>query len=356
MLFVHPNTVRYRLRRVGRDHRLRTRPTRARATSLRIALRGRLARCGPARARAAEVTCRKPPRPAAQLRRRRREPRRGPRHGRGWTGARHRLPRPGRPDPRLPAPWLELPGFADRLALAVRRRRHRPGRATAPTPTPTRSGTPRSPSRCSWPAAWSSLLEPVPRTRPTAFQVGRRRRRPQRRRDHRRRGRRRASPPSRRWCFVRERGRGHGRPPRRSTPTGMTAVLGGDQDEVLAAHRPARPDPGEHQRRRPGRRRRHAGAARRARRRPAGQGPGASRCRWPAPSTPSTWPRRCRCWPGYARAIYTHDPRTRLLSNADGAVVHDGREVLAPAGHPGQQPGPLGPVHGDHARPRGHRR
>ncbi|MGL5858032.1 MAG: acyltransferase domain-containing protein [Angustibacter sp.] len=31
---------------------------------------------------------------------------------------------------------------------------------------------------------------------------------------------------------------------------------------------------------------------------------------------------------GYARAITTHDPRTRLLSNADGTVVHDGREVL----------------------------
>src|SRR5215211_6093512 len=29
-----------------------------------------------------------------------------------------------------------------------------------------------------------------------------------------------------------------------------------------------------------------------------------------------------------ARAITTHDPRTRLLSNADGQVVHSGREVL----------------------------
>ncbi|MGN6636605.1 MAG: acyltransferase domain-containing protein [Oryzihumus sp.] len=31
---------------------------------------------------------------------------------------------------------------------------------------------------------------------------------------------------------------------------------------------------------------------------------------------------------GYARAISTHDPRTRLVSNADGAVVHDGLQVL----------------------------
>ena len=32
---------------------------------------------------------------------------------------------------------------------------------------------------------------------------------------------------------------------------------------------------------------------------------------------------------GYARAISTHDPRTLLLSNRDGTVVHDGRDVLA---------------------------
>lgn len=30
----------------------------------------------------------------------------------------------------------------------------------------------------------------------------------------------------------------------------------------------------------------------------------------------------------HARAISTHDPRTRLLSNADGQVVHDGQEAL----------------------------
>lgn len=29
-----------------------------------------------------------------------------------------------------------------------------------------------------------------------------------------------------------------------------------------------------------------------------------------------------------ARSISTHDPRTRLLSNADGLIVHDGRDVL----------------------------
>lgn len=30
----------------------------------------------------------------------------------------------------------------------------------------------------------------------------------------------------------------------------------------------------------------------------------------------------------HARAIYTHDPRVRLVSNADGTVVHDGQQVL----------------------------
>lgn len=31
---------------------------------------------------------------------------------------------------------------------------------------------------------------------------------------------------------------------------------------------------------------------------------------------------------GYARSITTHDPRTRLISNRDGQIVHDGRDVL----------------------------
>jgi [acyl-carrier-protein] S-malonyltransferase len=31
---------------------------------------------------------------------------------------------------------------------------------------------------------------------------------------------------------------------------------------------------------------------------------------------------------GYARAVTTHDPRSRLISNRDGQIVHDGQEVL----------------------------
>ena len=57
----------------------------------------------------------------------------------------------------------------------------------------------------------------------------------------------------------------------------------------------------------------------------------------------------------YATAISTHDPRTRLISNRDGQVVHDGRDVLQPARHPGQRAGPLGPVHADDGRPAGDR-
>ena len=32
---------------------------------------------------------------------------------------------------------------------------------------------------------------------------------------------------------------------------------------------------------------------------------------------------------GLARSVSTHDPRTRVISNRDGKVVHDGRDVLA---------------------------
>jgi [acyl-carrier-protein] S-malonyltransferase len=112
------------------------------------------------------------------------------------------------------------------------------------------------------------------------------------------------------------------------TPTGMTAVLGGDRDEVvakLAEHgltaanenapgqvvaagtmeqlaRLADDPPGK------------------ARLVPL-QVAGAFHTEHMAPAV-DTLAR-------YARAISTHDPRTRLLSNRDGQVVHDGHEVLA---------------------------
>ena len=58
------------------------------------------------------------------------------------------------------------------------------------------------------------------------------------------------------------------------TPTGMSAVLGGDPAEVLAAIEAHGLTPANRQRRRPGRRRRLARRAGRAQGRPAGQGPG----------------------------------------------------------------------------------
>ena len=57
-----------------------------------------------------------------------------------------------------------------------------------------------------------------------------------------------------------------------ATPTGMSAVLGGDPDEVLATIERHAAHPGQRQRRRPGRRRRAARRPRRARRRPARPG------------------------------------------------------------------------------------
>jgi len=126
--------------------------------------------------------------------------------------------------------------------------------------------------------------------------------------------------------FVRERGRAMAKAAE-VTPTGMSAVLGGDQGEVeraaeqhglicaningagqivvagtldqLAAFA-ADPPP-------------------RARVRPL-QVAGAFHTSHMAPATDVL--------AGYAQAISTHDPRLRLLSNADGQVVHNGREVL----------------------------
>ena len=45
-------------------------------------------------------------------------------------------------------------------------------------------------------------------------------------------------------------------------------------------------------------------------------------------STPSTWLRRWSSLRQLAKGVSTRDPRVRYLSNRDGAVVHDGREVL----------------------------
>jgi [acyl-carrier-protein] S-malonyltransferase len=126
--------------------------------------------------------------------------------------------------------------------------------------------------------------------------------------------------------FVRERGRAMAAASA-VTPTSMTAVVGGDAAEVFAALD------------------RHGLTA--ANHNGSGQLVAAGTNEQLA-ALAADPPKRARLIPlsvagafhtvhmepavahlaGLARAISTHDPRTRLLSNADGQVVHDGREVL----------------------------
>ena len=175
-------------------------------------------------------------------------------------------PGQGAQTPGFLAPWLELPGVRDAPALALGVRRPRPralrhrGRRRRP------SATPRSPSRCSSPPGWCPLLELFPHpadafgvvgvgaghsvgeiTAAAAAHV---------------------ITAEQAMVLVRERGRAMAAAAA-VTPTGMTAVLGGDPDDVLAKLAEHGLTAGQRQRRRPDRRRRHARAARGARGRPA---------------------------------------------------------------------------------------
>jgi [acyl-carrier-protein] S-malonyltransferase len=126
--------------------------------------------------------------------------------------------------------------------------------------------------------------------------------------------------------FVRERGRAMAEASA-ATPTSMTAVIGGDADDVLlalAAHGlPAANNNGSGQIVAAGTKDQLAALA---------ANPPA-RARLIELSVAGAFhtvhmePAVARLT-ALARAISTHDPRTRLLSNADGQVVHDGREVL----------------------------
>lgn len=126
--------------------------------------------------------------------------------------------------------------------------------------------------------------------------------------------------------FVRERGRAMATAAT-ATPSGMTAVLGGDEKEVLATLErhgltPANMN-GNGQVVAAGTRQQLDALAQDppsgARLRPLSVA-GAFHTDIMAPAV-ATLAR-------HAQAISTHDPRLRLLSNADGAVVHDGRDVL----------------------------
>ena len=134
--------------------------------------------------------------------------------------------------------------------------------------------------------------------------------------------------------------------------TGMTAVLGGDEADGPRLHRGARAHPGEHQRRRAGRRGRHAGAAGRVRRRPARQGaaaaaPGGRGVPHPAHG------------PGGGRAARGRRDRHGQRSGAAAAVQpgrRRGPERRGLAGahrQPGQRAGAVEPVHAHHDRPGG---
>ena len=113
-----------------------------------------------------------------------------------------------------------------------------------------------------------------------------------------------------------------------ATPTGMTAVLGGDRDEVLAALD------------------KHGLTA------ANDNGPGqvvAAGTLEQLEALAADPPAKARLTPlsvagafhtdhmapavghlgGLARSVSVHDPRTPLISNKDGQVVHDGQEVLA---------------------------
>ncbi|MDO3394959.1 acyltransferase domain-containing protein [Nocardioides cremeus] len=126
--------------------------------------------------------------------------------------------------------------------------------------------------------------------------------------------------------LVRERGLAMARAAAQ-TPTGMTAVLGGDRDEVLDA------------------------LARHGLTPANDNGPGqvvAAGTLEQLAALKDDPPAKARLVPlsvagafhthhmapavehlgDLARSVSTHDPRTRLISNRDGQVVHDGREVL----------------------------
>ena len=130
--------------------------------------------------------------------------------------------------------------------------------------------------------------------------------------------------------------------------TGMTAVLGGDEDGA-GRDRGVRAHAGQRQRRGPDRGRRHARAAGRVRREPAGRrqaAPALGGRRIPYP------PHGARCRRAAPRPL--DRPRGRP---APAAAVQPGRRGgqvrprLAGADHhPGQRAGPVGPVHADHGR------
>ncbi|MBS2537450.1 acyltransferase domain-containing protein [Catenulispora sp. NF23] len=126
--------------------------------------------------------------------------------------------------------------------------------------------------------------------------------------------------------FVRERGRLMAQAAA-VTPTGMTAVLGGDRDEVLAKIAEHHLIPANNN----GAGQIVAAGTLEDLARFGDDGPAGARLR--ALSVAGAFHTQhmgsaVEQLAKLAKGITTRDPRTRLVSNADGAVVHDGREVL----------------------------
>ena len=144
--------------------------------------------------------------------------------------------------------------------------------------------------------------------------------------------------------FVRERGRLMAQAAA-VTPTGMTAVLGGDRDEVLAKIAEHNLIPANNN----GAGQIVAAGTLEDLARFGDDAPGGARLR--ALSVAGAFHTQhmgsaVEQLSTLAKGITTRDPRTRLVSNADGAVVHDGREVLRRLVAQVVEPGALGPVHG----------
>ena len=150
--------------------------------------------------------------------------------------------------------------------------------------------------------------------------------------------------------LVRERGRAMAEASA-ATPTSMTAVIGGDPEEVLgrlAAHGlTAANNNGSGQIVAAGTKDQLATGSRSSSPRQAHRAQRRGSIPYRAHGA------RCRPARG-AGAGNLYDPRTRLLSNTDGQVVHDGREVLRRLVGQGYA-GPLGPLHDSHERSRRHR-
>ena len=111
-------------------------------------------------------------------------------------------------------------------------------------------------------------------------------------------------------------------------PTGMSAVLGGDEAEVLGPPGGTRPGPRQPQRRRPDRRRRRAVARWTSSPRIRRPRPGCAS--WPPPvrSTPTTWPPALDGYAAAADGVTTAEPTATLLSNADGQPVASAADAM----------------------------